>query len=82
MAIAEEERRYGLNFAALGFTPGMGSDRHCAAVGGSRKSDEIVLAGKSYKGRELVCLTRSFRRQTFAKPPSISLGESRIAPDE
>lgn len=53
MAIAAEERRYGLNFAALGFTPGMGATGIVPLLVGPGKAMEIILTGKNYKGREL-----------------------------
>jgi len=53
MTVAAEERRYGLNFTALGFTPGMGATRIVPLLVGHGKGMEIILTGKNYRGREL-----------------------------
>lgn len=53
MVVAAEERRYGLNFTTLGFTPGMGATRVVPLLVGHSKAMEIILTGKNYKGREL-----------------------------
>jgi polyketide biosynthesis enoyl-CoA hydratase PksI len=51
--IAAEERRFGLNFTTLGFTPGMGATQLVPAVAGHYFATEMLLTGKLYKGREL-----------------------------
>ena len=54
MLVAAENRRFGLNFTTLGFSPGMGATRLVPALVGHGVAMEMLLSGKFYKGRELV----------------------------
>lgn len=51
--VAAAERRYGANFATLGFTPGMGTTALLPALVGHHFASEMLLTGRYYKGREL-----------------------------
>jgi polyketide biosynthesis enoyl-CoA hydratase PksI len=51
--VAAAERRYGANFAALGFTPGMGTTALLQPLVGHHFAGEMLLTGRFYKGREL-----------------------------
>jgi polyketide biosynthesis enoyl-CoA hydratase PksI len=51
--VAAAERRYGANFATLGFTPGMGTTALLPALVGHHFASEMLLTGRFYKGREL-----------------------------
>lgn len=53
MLVAAEESRYGLHFAELGFTPGMGATYLLPALAGYHVASELLLGGKLYKGSEL-----------------------------
>ncbi|WP_392481398.1 polyketide synthase [Nostoc sp. C110] len=51
--VAAEESRYGVNFAGLGFTPGMGTTSLLSLLVGPLFAHEMILTAKLYKGREL-----------------------------
>ncbi|ACC81625.1 polyketide synthase [Nostoc punctiforme] len=51
--IAAQESRYGVNFAGLGFTPGMGTTSLLPSLVGPLFAHEMILTAKLYKGREL-----------------------------
>jgi polyketide biosynthesis enoyl-CoA hydratase PksI len=53
-SVAAEECRYGINFAALGFTPGMGVTALLPLFVGHAYAGEMILTAKFYKGRELI----------------------------
>jgi len=53
IVVAAEERRYGLNFSDMGFTPGMGSTSLLPGLVGHYFASEVLLTGKFYKGKEL-----------------------------
>ena len=53
ITVASESRRYGLNFASLGFTPGMGTTAILPLRVGVDFAAEMLLTAKYYKGREL-----------------------------
>jgi enoyl-CoA hydratase/carnithine racemase len=48
-----EEGLYGMNFMALGFTPGMGSTVLLEEALGARLAHELLFTGRLVKGREL-----------------------------
>lgn len=48
-----EESLYGMNFMALGFTPGMGSTVLLEEALGARVAQELLFTGRLVKGREL-----------------------------
>ncbi|NEO84957.1 MAG: cyclic nucleotide-binding domain-containing protein [Spirulina sp. SIO3F2] len=51
--IASKSSRYGVNFANMGFTPGMGTTSILPTIVGHHFASEMILTGKLYKGREL-----------------------------
>ncbi|MBH8561402.1 enoyl-CoA hydratase/isomerase family protein [Nostoc sp. CENA67] len=51
--IASESSRYGVHCTNMGFTPGMGTTSLLPALVGYSFASEMILTGKSYKGREL-----------------------------
>jgi polyketide biosynthesis enoyl-CoA hydratase PksI len=51
--IAAEEKRFGLSFTGLGFTPGDGSTVLLPALVGYQRACEMLFTAKYYKGREL-----------------------------
>ncbi len=51
--VAAEEKRYGANFASMGFTPGMGTTALLPALVGHQLASEMMLTSAFYKGREL-----------------------------
>jgi polyketide biosynthesis enoyl-CoA hydratase PksI len=51
--VAAAERRYGVNFAMLGFTPGMGTTSLLQTLVGHHFASEMLLTARFYKGREL-----------------------------
>jgi 4-carboxy-3-alkylbut-2-enoyl-[acp] decarboxylase len=53
VVIAAEERRYGLNFTSLGFTPGGGATRFLPEIVGPFFAAEMLLTGRLYRGRDL-----------------------------
>ena len=53
VTVAAENRRYGANFSAMGFTPGMGTTALLASLVGHDFACEMMLTAKFYKGREL-----------------------------
>lgn len=53
IAVAAENRRFGLNFTTLGFAPGMGATQLLPSLVGHCTAIEMLLTGKFYKGREL-----------------------------
>jgi polyketide biosynthesis enoyl-CoA hydratase PksI len=53
MQIAAEDRRYGVNFTDLGFTPGMGTTALLPALVPHNFACEMMCAAKLFKGREL-----------------------------
>lgn len=53
ITVAAENGRYGVNFADLGFTPGMGTMALLPALVGHGLAAEMILTSKFYKGREL-----------------------------
>lgn len=53
ITVAALERRYGFNFTALGFTPGMGTTALVPALIGHSPAGEMLLTGKYYTGQEL-----------------------------
>jgi polyketide biosynthesis enoyl-CoA hydratase PksI len=53
VAVAARERRYGLNFTDLGFTPGMGATELLPALVGSGFAAEMMMTAKLYRGVEL-----------------------------
>jgi polyketide biosynthesis enoyl-CoA hydratase PksI len=52
--VAADNRRFGLNFTTLGFSPGMGATGLVPALVGHGLAMEMFLTGKFYKGRELI----------------------------
>jgi polyketide biosynthesis enoyl-CoA hydratase PksI len=53
ITVAALERRYGFNFTALGFTPGMGTTALLPALIGHSQAGEMLLSAKFYTGQEL-----------------------------
>lgn len=53
MRVACESSRYSMNFADLGFTPGMGATSLLPGLVGNAFASEMFLTAKFYKGREL-----------------------------
>lgn len=53
MVVLAEESLYGLNFMALGFTPGMGSTTLVEETIGGPLAREMLFSGRLMKGREL-----------------------------
>jgi len=53
LVVAASERRYGLNFTELGFTPGMGVTRLLPALVGHHLAAEIMLSGRFFHGEDL-----------------------------
>jgi polyketide biosynthesis enoyl-CoA hydratase PksI len=53
IVVAARERRYGMNFAGMGFTPAMGVTALLPAAVGSALASELTLTAKLYKGHEL-----------------------------
>ncbi|MFZ0304447.1 MAG: polyketide synthase [Terracidiphilus sp.] len=54
LVIAASEKRYGLNFTELGFTPGMGITGLLPALAGHHLAAEMLLTGRFFQGDELV----------------------------
>jgi polyketide biosynthesis enoyl-CoA hydratase PksI len=53
ITVAAVERRYGFNFTALGFTPGMGMTGLLPALVGASFAAEMLLSARFYSGAEL-----------------------------
>jgi len=53
VTVASETSRYGVNFTALGFTPGMGATALLPSLLGPQFAAEMMFTAKFYKGREL-----------------------------
>jgi len=53
LPLVAEEGLYGMNFMALGFTPGMGSTVLLEDALGARLARELLFTGRLVKGREL-----------------------------
>jgi enoyl-CoA hydratase/carnithine racemase len=53
LPLLAEESLYGMNFMALGFTPGMGSTVLLEDAMGPRAARELLFTGRMVKGREL-----------------------------
>jgi polyketide biosynthesis enoyl-CoA hydratase PksI len=53
LPLLAEESLYGMNFMALGFTPGMGSTVLLEEAFGARLARELLFTGRLLKGREL-----------------------------
>lgn len=53
IVVAAEGKRYGANFADLGFTPGLGATYLLPALVGHQLASEMIYTAKYYKGREL-----------------------------
>jgi polyketide biosynthesis enoyl-CoA hydratase PksI len=53
LPLLAEESLYGMNFMALGFTPGMGSTLLLEEALGARLARELLFTGRLVKGREL-----------------------------
>ena len=53
LPLLAEESLYGMNFMALGFTPGMGSTVLLEDAVGPRMARELLFTGRLVKGREL-----------------------------
>lgn len=53
LPLLAEESLYGMNFMALGFTPGMGSTVLLEDALGARAARELLFTGRVVKGREL-----------------------------
>ena len=51
--VAAEERRYSMNFADMGFTPGAGSTSLLPLLVGHHFASEMLMTAKYYKGKEL-----------------------------
>ncbi len=51
--VAAESRRYGFNFTALGFTPGMGVTGLLPPLVGPQFASEMLYSARFYTGREL-----------------------------
>lgn len=54
LLVAASNRRYGVNFAAMGFTPGVGTTSLLPALVGHHFASEMILTAKTYRGRDLV----------------------------
>jgi enoyl-CoA hydratase/carnithine racemase len=54
LPLLAEESLYGMNFMALGFTPGMGSTVLLEDALGPRPARELLFTGRLVKGRELL----------------------------
>jgi polyketide biosynthesis enoyl-CoA hydratase PksI len=52
-AVLAEESLYGVNFMALGFTPGMGATSLLEEAVGAPLARELLFTGRIIKGREL-----------------------------
>jgi enoyl-CoA hydratase/carnithine racemase len=53
LPLVAEESLYGMNFMALGFTPGMGSTMILEEALGARLARELLFTGRLVKGRDL-----------------------------
>jgi polyketide biosynthesis enoyl-CoA hydratase PksI len=53
LLVAASDRRYGLNFTQLGFTPGMGVTRLLPALLGYHHAAEVLFSGRFFRGDEL-----------------------------
>lgn len=53
ITVAAEDRRYGANFMAMGFTPGMGVTALLPALAGYSMAAEMMFTARFYTGREL-----------------------------
>ncbi|HET8640606.1 MAG TPA: polyketide synthase [Pseudonocardiaceae bacterium] len=53
LVVAASEKRYGMNFARMGFTPAMGTTALLPAAVGSGIAAEMTLTAKYYRGHEI-----------------------------
>ena len=53
LVVAASEKRYGLNFTELGFTPGMGITGLLPALAGHHLASEMLLTGRFFRGDDL-----------------------------
>jgi 4-carboxy-3-alkylbut-2-enoyl-[acp] decarboxylase len=75
LALLAEESLYGMNFMALGFTPGMGATLLLEEAFGPRLAHELLFTGRVVKGRDLPARGAKALHRAEIGPRAISLAE-------